>query len=87
MKQVLHRVHPTEETLRLRRLPRVHLGRGAVALVDDELHPQLGDLVHDLELQLVGAGELVGRLLQREQLLGADVLLVVGERRGHRTEA
>ena len=36
--------------------------------------------MHDLELHLVVTGQRLGRLLQREQLLGADVLLVVRER-------
>ena len=57
------------------------LARREQDLVLDELHPQLGDLVHDLELQLVVTAELVCALLQRQQLLGADVLLVVGQRR------
>jgi hypothetical protein len=46
----------------------------------DQLHPQLGRLVHDLKLQLVVAREVVRRLLQGQQLLGADVQLVISER-------
>jgi hypothetical protein len=49
---------------------RVDLGRG-------ELQPQLGRLVRDLEEQLVVVGALVLRLLQREQLVGAEIALVV----------
>jgi hypothetical protein len=46
--------------------------------VGDELHPELGRLVDDLELQLVVTSELPLGLLECEQLVGADVLVVVG---------
>ena len=54
-----------------------------VDLVRHELHPQLGHLVHDLELHLVVVRELLDRLLKGQQLLGADVLLVVRQRARH----
>ncbi len=56
---------------------------GAQMIVDveqgggDQLHPQLLDLVHDLELQLVGIDQGVERLLAAQQLLRRQVDLVV----------
>ena len=50
-------------------------------LEDRELQPELGRLVHGLEQQLVAVHHLGGRLLQREQLVGAQVALVVGRPR------
>ena len=73
------RTRPSARSARGVSPSRILLG-GEENLVLDELHPQLGDLVHDLELQLVVTAERVAALLQRQQLLGADVLLVVGQR-------
>ena len=47
-------------------------------LGDRELQPELGGLVDGLEEELVAVGPLVRRLLKREQLVGAQVALVVG---------
>jgi hypothetical protein len=49
--------------------------------VRDQLHVELVRLMNDLELQLVVAGQRFCRFLQREQLLGSDVFLVIGQRR------
>ncbi len=43
----------------------------------DELHPELFDLMHDLELQLVAVAELIEWLLTREQCARVQVDLVV----------
>jgi len=52
------------------------LGR-ALDLVPPELEPELGRLVHGLEEQLVAVRAVLRLLLQREQLLGVEVTLVV----------
>ena len=46
-----------------------------------ELQPQLRRLVHGLEQQLVAVHPFVRRLLQREQLVRAEIALVVGPAR------
>ncbi len=46
-------------------------------LEDGQLEPDLRGLVHGLEERLVAVQHLLGRLLQREQLVGAQVALVV----------
>ena len=51
----------------------LHLGRR-------QLQPQLGRLVDGLEEQLVAVHPLVGALLEREELVGAEVALVVALR-------
>ena len=51
--------------------------RRQLGLAPGELQPELRRLVHGLEEQLVVVGALVLRLLQREQLVGAEVALVV----------
>jgi hypothetical protein len=49
-------------------------------LVPGQLQPDLRGLVHRLEEQLVAVDPLVGRFLEREELLGAQVPLVVARR-------
>ena len=46
-----------------------------------ELEPELRGLVDRLEQQLVAVRPFLGRLLEREQLVGAEVALVVGAAR------
>src|SRR4029077_12057317 len=51
--------------------------RGLLDLLERQLEPQLRGLVHGLEQQLVAVDPLLGRLLERQQLVGAQVPLVV----------
>src|SRR5205085_8120616 len=67
-----------QQTQRGRYLPVAHVTRRALDLRRRELQPELRRLVHRLEEQLVRMGLLVRRLLQREQLVRAQVTLVVG---------
>src|SRR5437868_14520860 len=72
---------------RLDRAAQQTLGAGQVAgleqpgrlfgLVPRELEPELGGLVHGLEEQLVPVRLLLGGLLQSQQLVGAQIALVV----------
>src|SRR5919201_130085 len=55
-----------------------HVLRRALDLGRRKLQPQLGRLVDGLEQELVRMHLLGGRLLQGEQLVGAEVALVVG---------
>ena len=62
------------------RLPLLQQPRRLLHLRPAELQPQLRGLVDGLEEQLVAVRPLLRRLLQREQLVGAQVALVVGGR-------
>ena len=50
---------------------------GLVDVARGQLEPELGGLMDDLEEQLVAVHPFAGTLLQREQLLGSEVALVV----------
>ena len=54
--------------------------RRLLDLVPGELEPELRGLVHGLEQKLVAVHPLVGGLLEREQLVGAQIALVVAPR-------
>ena len=56
---------------------RAQLLRRRLDLEARELEPELRRLVHRLEEELVAVRHLLGRLLQREQLVGAQIPLVV----------
>ena len=47
----------------------------------EQLHPQLFDLVDDLELQLVVARECLGSFLQRQKLFSPEIDLVISRGR------
>src|SRR5438874_5579707 len=66
-----------QQTQRRPELARTHVRGRACDLRRAELQPQLGGLVHRLEEELVGMRPLLGRLLQREQVVRAEVALVV----------
>src|SRR6185503_7013254 len=72
-----------EQADRRRQLARANVLGGQLAFRPRELEPQLRGLVDGLEEQLVVVRALVLGLLQREQLVGAEVALVVrSARRG-----
>jgi hypothetical protein len=58
--QALDALSAAKRVQRLVDLVLAELGHHVLELVADELHPQLGDLVDDLELHLVVAGETPG---------------------------
>src|SRR5262249_60025892 len=69
---------PTEKTERGRDVAVAHVVGCTLDLRRRELQPELRRLVHGLEEELVGMRALLGRLLQGEQLVRAQVALVVG---------
>src|SRR5262249_5949498 len=73
-------MNAAEEMSRIAELVLVEERDDPRQLVLDELHPKLGRLVHDLELHHVVRRQVLRRLLERKELGGTNVLLVVGER-------
>ena len=67
----------TEQPQRRGDLVSVQMLRRRLDLEAAELEPELRRLVHGLEEQLVGMGLLLGRLLEREQVVRPQVPLVV----------
>ena len=67
----------TELARRLGDLTLLGQAGGLLDVARGELEPELGGLMDDLEEQLVAVHPLVGALLQREELLGVEVALVV----------
>src|SRR5579863_4432559 len=77
-RHVVQRAHrAVDQAQRRRDVVRIDQSRGLLDLVARELQPQLRALVHGREQQLVAVDHLLGLLLQREQLVGAQVALVV----------
>jgi hypothetical protein len=74
-------VGATQQAQRRGELVRGHPVGRLGDLGDGELQPQLGRLVDGLEQELVAMRPLVGTLLEREQLVGAQVPLVVARSR------
>ncbi len=70
-----------EQAKRRRDVPALHVAGGDLDLLRGELQPELRRLVRDLEEELVVVGALFSRLLEREQLVGAEVPLVVARSR------
>src|SRR5581483_6608095 len=66
-----------EQAERRSELTVLDVGRRDLDLLGRELQPELGRLVRDLEEELVVVGPLVGSLLERDQLVGSQVALVV----------
>ncbi len=78
MRHELHRQGgASQQPQRGRDVPAADELRGRADLEARELQPQLRGLVHRLEEQLVPVRLLVGRLLEREQLVRAEIALVV----------
>ncbi len=59
------------------RLAFLHVFVDVQQRVGDELHPQLFDLMHRLELQLVAVAELIERFLTTQQRVRVEIDLVV----------
>ena len=70
-------VRPAEQPQRRSELAALELPRGELRLLRGELQPQLRGLVDGLEQELVVVRPLLRPLLQPEQLVGAEVALVV----------
>ena len=68
---------PPQQPVRRREVARANEPRRLLDLVPRVLQPELGRLVDHLEEQLVTVHPFVRLLLEREQLVGAEVALVV----------
>ena len=66
-----------QQAQRRAELAGTHVRRRARHLGRAELEPELRRLVHGLKEQLVGMRLLLRRLLQREQIVGPEITLVV----------
>ena len=66
-----------EQSKRRPDLASFQVGSGELHLLAGQLQPQLRGLVRRLEQQLVVVRPLLGSLLEREQLVGAKIPLVV----------
>ena len=51
---------------------------GALQFPGCALHYQFRGLVYDLECEFVGMREMIDRCLQGEQIIGADIPLIIG---------
>src|SRR5580765_4495297 len=70
-----------QETVRGREVLRLDEPGRLLGLDPGVLQPELGGLMDGLEEQLIAVSPLVRALLQREQLVGSQIALVVARRR------